>query len=123
MKILLTNTLPTPELSLFQTGVELSQEHTLLTFCGILYLVGLLGIVFNHKNFLVTMMCAELMYLGVISSFALFGALTGLVDAQIYALVLLILAACESAIGLGLLIALYRFGRVVDFESYQQLGG
>ena len=123
MGVLLTNVLPPSELSLFQTYSEFSQEHTILTFCGALYLIGLLGIVFNHKNFLVTMMCAELMYLGVISSFALYGALTENVDAQIYALILLILAACESAIGLGLLIALYRFGRSVDFESYQQLGG
>jgi NADH-quinone oxidoreductase subunit K len=121
--LLATHTVAFNELVTLQTFATVAQEHTVLTFCFILYLIGLLGIVFNHKNFLVTMMCAELMYLGAISSFALYGTLMGDSTAQIYALILLILAACESAIGLGLLIALYRFGRAVDFESYQQLGG
>lgn len=121
--LLTTHAVVSNELAILQTFSAVAQEHTVLTFCFILYLIGLLGIVFNHKNFLVTMMCAELMYLGAISSFALYGTLMGDSTAQIYALILLILAACESAIGLGLLISLYRFGRAVDFESYQQLGG
>lgn len=79
--------------------------------------------IFNYKNFLVTMMSVELMYLGVVTSFVLFGTATQDHRAAIYGLVLLIMAACESAIGLGILIVLYRFGRSIDFSAYQQLGG
>lgn len=96
---------------------------SLLTFAFSLYFLGLLGIVFNYKNFLVTMMSVELMYLGAVSSFVIHGAFISDPRGLLYALLLLILAACESAIGLGLLIVLYRFGRSIEFEAYQELGG
>lgn len=94
-----------------------------LLFTSFLFLVGLLGIIFNYKNFLVTMMSIELMYLGAVSSFVLYGTVCHDPRGSIYGLLLLILAACESAIGLGILIVLYRFGRTIDFNAYQQLGG
>lgn len=77
----------------------------------------------NQRNFLVTMMAIEVMYLGAITSFVLYGVTCHDVRGLIFGLLLLILAACESAIGLGILIVLYRFGRTVDFTSYQNLGG
>jgi NADH-quinone oxidoreductase subunit K len=95
----------------------------LLTFTFSIYFLGLVGIVFNYKNFLVTMMSVELMYLGAVSSFVIYSTFTHDPSGLIYSLLLLILAACESAIGLGLLIVLYRFGRSIEFESYQELGG
>jgi len=79
--------------------------------------------IFNYKNFLVTIISIEIMYLGAITSFVLYGALINDPRGFIYGLVLLIVAACESAIGLGILIVLYRFGRAIDFNSYQYLGG
>jgi len=94
-----------------------------LVFSFFLYLAGLLGMVFNYKNFLVTMMSVEMMYLGAVSSFVLYSAVVHDARGAIYGLLLLILAACESAIGLGILIVLYRFGRAIDFNSYQELGG
>ncbi|MGZ6444705.1 MAG: NADH-quinone oxidoreductase subunit NuoK [Bdellovibrio sp.] len=94
-----------------------------MAFSFLLYLVGLLGMIFNYKNFLVTMMSIEMMYLGAVSSFVIYSTVTNDVRGAIYGLLLLILAACESAIGLGILIVLYRFGRAIDFNSYQQLGG
>lgn len=69
------------------------------------------------------MMSIELMYLGAVSSFVLHGTVCHDPRGSIYGLLLLILAACESAIGLGILIVLYRFGRTIDFNAYQQLGG
>jgi len=79
--------------------------------------------IFNYKNFLITMMSVELMYLGVITSFVVYGVVCHDPRGSIYALALLILAACESAVGLGILIVLHRFGRSIAFASYQQLGG
>jgi NADH:ubiquinone oxidoreductase subunit K len=63
------------------------------------------------------------MYLGAVSSFVLYSAVSYDSRGAIYGLLLLILVACESAIGLGILIVLYRFGRAIDFNSYQHLGG
>ena len=69
------------------------------------------------------MMSVELMYLGAITSFVMYGTIAQDPRASIYGLLFLILAACESAVGLGILIVLYRFGNSIDFNAYQQLGG
>lgn len=96
---------------------------SVLMFAFILFLVGLFGILLNFKNFLVTMMSVELMYLGAISSFVLLAAIGHDLRGALYALLFLILAASESAVGLGLLIVLYRFGRSIAFNSYETLCG
>jgi NADH-quinone oxidoreductase subunit K len=94
-----------------------------LVFSFLLFLAGLLGIIFNFKNFIVTMMSVELMYLGVVTSFIIYSVVCQNPSGSIYGLLLLVLAACESAIGLGILIVLYRFGRSIDFLTFQNLGG
>lgn len=88
-----------------------------------LFFVGLFGMAVNYKNFLVTMLCVEIMYLGAVTSFVLYGLAFHDLSAAIYALLILIFAACESALGLGLLVAAYRFGRTIGFSSLTSLGG
>ena len=88
-----------------------------------LFLIGLSGIIFNYKNYLVTMFCIELMYLGITICFIIVSISTADPKGQIYAILLLILAAAESAVGLGLLIVLYRFGNSIEFQEYQKLKG
>ena len=92
-----------------------------VSFC--LFFIGLAGMVFNYKNFLVTMMCVEIMYLGAVTSFVFYGLAFHDVTAAIYGLLILIFAACESAVGLGLLISVYRFGRTIGFNALISLGG
>jgi NADH-quinone oxidoreductase subunit K len=94
-----------------------------LALSYLIFMIGLIGIIFNFKNFLVTMFSVELMYLGITISFILVSVVTHDPKGQIYAMILLILAAAESAIGLGILIVLFRFGKSIDFESYQELKG
>jgi len=69
------------------------------------------------------MFCIELMYLGITICFIILSISTADPKGQIYALLLLILAAAESAIGLGILIVLYRFGSSIEFQGYQELKG
>lgn len=94
-----------------------------LSFAGLLFLAGLLGMIFNYNNFLVTMMSVELMYLGIVTSFVIYATYTESTEAQVFALLILILAACESAVGLGILISIHRFGGSVRFSAYEELGG
>jgi len=111
----------------FRTSTEFSiyfENDLILSFLGFtvtIYLLGLIGMLFNYKNFLITMLAVELMYLGIVSSFVILGAL-GVELGPVYGLLILILAACESAIGLGILIVLYRFGGTVAFTDYEELG-
>lgn len=92
-----------------------------VSFC--LFFIGLAGMAFNYKNFLVTMMCVEIMYLGAVTSFVFYGLAFHDITAAIYGLLVLIFAACESAVGLGLLISVYRFGRTIGFNALISLGG
>ena len=94
-----------------------------LTVSFSLFFIGMTGMVYNYKNFLITMMCVEIMYLGAITGFIMYGLAFHDVLAAIYALLILIFAACESAIGLGLLVAVYRYGRSIGFNSFVDLGG
>ncbi len=90
-----------------------------LNLSFIFFLLGVIGLLYNLKNFLVSMMAIELMYLGVILSFSFSSLLHSSLSS--YALYLIILAACESAVGLGLLIVLYRFNQSIELRYYTQL--
>lgn len=96
-------------------------QHLILFY--LLFLLGLTGIIFNYRNYLVTMFCIELMYLGITIAFIIVSNATLDFKGQIYAILLLILAAAESAMGLGILIVLYRFGESINFDNYQELRG
>jgi NADH:ubiquinone oxidoreductase subunit K len=63
------------------------------------------------------------MYLGITICFIIISISTADPKGQIYALLLLVIAAAESAIGLGVLIVLYRFGNSIEFNNYQELKG
>ena len=84
--------------------------------------LGIVGII-QSRNLWVAMLSIELLYLGVVSSFLVAGIALNSVTALIYSLLFIVLAASESAIGLGLLIILFRFGKTIQFDSYRTLRG
>jgi NADH-quinone oxidoreductase subunit K len=103
--------------------LQAGQVVNWVLFYFMLFMIGLIGMIYKRNNFLVTMMAVELMYLGAISSFVLYGAISGDTRALVFGLLFLILAASESAIGLGILIVLHRFGAAISFKAYERTGG
>jgi NADH-quinone oxidoreductase subunit K len=101
-------------------GVSLGDYVSVFYF---IFLVGLSGTIFNWKNYLIAMLNIELMYLGIVALFIVASLISRDIKGQIYGLILLILAASESAVGLGILIVLFRFRRTVNFSAYQELRG
>lgn len=69
------------------------------------------------------MLNIELMYLGILSSIAITSVFSYTVSGQVYALFILILAAAESAIGLGLLVVSFKYRRTLNFNAAQRLRG
>jgi len=61
----------------------------------LLFLIGLTGILFNYKNYLVTMFCIELMYLGITICFIIVSIATADPKGQIYAIILLVFSRCR----------------------------
>jgi NADH:ubiquinone oxidoreductase subunit K len=94
-----------------------------LAIVFVIFLLGLFGMIYNCKNFIVTIMCVEIMYLGAVSSFVLFGVIARDSVAAINGLLVLIFGACESAVGLGLLVAAFRFGEKIDLLTFSLIGG
>src|SRR5437879_5471218 len=94
-----------------------------LAFAYFIFLIGIIGMIYNRKNFFLTMISIEIMYLGLTLCFIIISLATADPTGQIYALILLVVAAAESAIGLGILIVLYRCSHTIEFSSYQDLNG
>jgi NADH-quinone oxidoreductase subunit K len=63
------------------------------------------------------------MYFGIVLGFIFISVAFSDPKGQIYALILVVLAATESAVGLGVLIVLYRHGQSIDFKTYQEIKG
>lgn len=64
-----------------------------------------------------------MMYFSITTCFIFTGWAINDPKGHIYALLLVVLAAAESAVGLGILIVLYRFGKSIEFSSYNKLVG
>jgi NADH-quinone oxidoreductase subunit K len=79
-----------------------------LTVAAILFTIGIFGIFLNRKNVIIILMSIELILLAVNINLVAFSAFLGDLVGQVYALVLLTVAAAEAAIGLSILVAYYR---------------
>ena len=73
-----------------------------------LFLIGVLGLVLNRKNILITLMSIELMLLAVNLNFVIFSIYLDDITGYIFVLFILTIAAAESAIGLAILTVYYR---------------
>jgi NADH-quinone oxidoreductase subunit K len=72
-----------------------------------LFCLGLIGTILK-KDLISMLLCIELMLAGVALLFILFSKSTGFIDSQLMVIFMMIISACEVAIGLSLIIALYR---------------
>lgn len=89
----------------------------------ILFLLGIWGIFLNRKNILVMLMSIELMLLAVNFNFLLFSVYLDDLLGQLFALLILTVAAAESAIGLALLVVYYRIRGTIAVEFINLLKG
>jgi NADH-quinone oxidoreductase subunit K len=108
------NLLFTDQLAMF----PFFSQVAVLLFCS-----GLFGVAFSKTNFLISLFCAEIMYFGLIFGFITSSAFMFNLTANMNSLILLVVAASESAVGLGILVVLYRFGKSVEFKFYNELKG
>jgi NADH-quinone oxidoreductase subunit K len=81
-----------------------------------LFCVGLLGTLFK-KDLISVLLCLELMLSGVGLLFVLFSQTVGLLDAQLMVFFIMIISACEVAIGLSLVLALFRKKQTIFTED------
>ena len=94
-----------------------------LFLAGILFAIGVAGIFLNRKNVIVLLMCIELMLLAVNFNFVAFSRFLGNLDGQIFVFFILTVAAAEAAIGLAILVVLFRQRRSINVEDLDTMRG
>ena len=88
-----------------------------------LFAIGVVGIFLNRKNLIVLLMAIELMLLAVNMNFIAFSHFLGDLSGQVFVFFILTVAAAESAIGLAILVALFRNLRSINVDDLGSLKG
>ena len=90
---------------------------------AILFAISVIGIFMNRRNVIIVLMSIELMLLAVNLNFIAFSHFLGDAAGQIFVFFILTVAAAESAIGLAILVLLFRNFDTVDAEALESLKG
>ncbi|KPK11340.1 MAG: NADH-quinone oxidoreductase subunit K [Acidithiobacillales bacterium SG8_45] len=97
--------------------------HHYLILGAILFAIAVVGIFLNRKNVVILLMAIELMLLSVNMNFIAFSHYLGDMGGQVFVFFILTVAAAESAIGLAILIVLFRNRRTINVDDLDALKG
>ena len=94
-----------------------------LSLGGLLFAMSVIGIFLNRKNLIVLLMAIELMLLAVNLNFVAFSHFLGDLSGQVFVFFILTVAAAESAIGLAILVVLFRNLATINVDDLDSLKG
>lgn len=94
-----------------------------LIVAAILFGLGLAGIIFNRKNVIQLLMCIELMLLAVNTNFIAFSHYLADTTGEVFVFFILTVAAAEAAIGLAIVVLLFRNNGNIDVDQMTALKG
>ncbi len=94
-----------------------------LIFSAILFSISVAGIFLNRKNIIIILMSIELMLLAVNTNFIAFSFYLNDLAGQVFVFFILTVAAAEAAIGLAILVVLFRNKRTINVEELDSLHG
>ncbi len=94
-----------------------------LALSAVLFAISVAGIFINRKNVILLLMCIELLLLAVNFNFIALSRFMGDTTGQVFVFFILTVAAAESAIGLAILVVLFRARHSIDVEDLAELRG
>ncbi|QLQ32902.1 MAG: NADH-quinone oxidoreductase subunit NuoK [Candidatus Thiothrix singaporensis] len=94
-----------------------------LIIAAVLFSISVAGMFLNRKNMLVLLMCIELMLLSVNMNFVAFSYYLGDMAGQVFVFFILTVAAAEAAIGLAILVTLFRNRRTINVQELDAMKG
>ena len=94
-----------------------------LVLAAVLFSLSVAGIFLNRKNVILLLMCIELMLLAVNFNFIAFSRMLGDLTGQVFVFFILTVAAAEAAIGLAILVVLFRNTRSINVDDLDRLKG
>ncbi len=100
----------------------ISLSHYLI-LAAILFCIAVVGIFLNRKNLIVLLMAIELMLLAVNMNFVAFSSYLNDINGQLFVIYILTVAAAESAIGLAILVVLFRNLSTIHVDDLDSLKG
>lgn len=92
-----------------------------LILAAILFGISVAGIFINRKNLIVLLMCIELMLLSVNTNFIAFSHFLGDIKGQVFVFFILTVAAAEAAIGLAILVLVFRKSKSINIDEVNTL--
>jgi NADH-quinone oxidoreductase subunit K len=93
-----------------------------LVVSALIFAIGAGGVLVK-RNPLVVLLCLELMLNAANLAFIAFSRMHGSDDGQVFALIVMVVAACEVTVGLGIIVAMYRRRLPVDVDELRELHG
>ena len=93
-----------------------------LVLSALIFCIGAVGVLVRRSP-LVILICLELMLNGANLALVAFSRMTGTHDGQVFALIVMIVAAAEVVVGLGLIVAMYRRRLPMDVDELSELHG
>jgi len=90
---------------------------------ALLFGIGMAGIIINRRNLIILLMCIELMLLAVNTNFIAFSHYLNDTQGEIFVFFILTVAAAEAAIGLAILMVLFRQRRTINVDELNSLKG
>jgi NADH-quinone oxidoreductase subunit K len=93
------------------------------TLGAILFCLGVAGIFVNRKNVIILLMCIELILLAVNMNFVAFSRFLDNLDGQVFVFFILTVAAAEAAIGLAILVVVFRNRQTINVAELDDLKG
>ena len=94
-----------------------------LIVAALLFAISIAGMILNRKNVLILLMCIEMMLLAVNLNFIAFSHYLGDMAGQEFVFFILTVAAAEAAIGLAILVVLFRNRRTINVEQLDAMKG
>jgi NADH-quinone oxidoreductase subunit K len=95
----------------------------MLLLSGLLFAIAVAGIFINRKNIILLLMCIELLLLSANFNFVAFSRHSGNIDGQVFVFFVLTVAAAEAAIGLAILVVLFRQRNSINVADISSLKG
>ena len=94
-----------------------------LTLSSIIFVIGVIGLLSKNRNLINILMSIELMLLAVNINFVSFSSFNNDIKGQIFSIILLTIAAAETAIGLALIVLFFRHNNTIKVKDINKLKG
>jgi NADH-quinone oxidoreductase subunit K len=104
-----------------QQFTQVALQHY-LAVGAIMFVIGLIGFM-TRRNLIVMFLCTELMFQGVAINLIAFSAYHGNLSGQAFVIFVLVIAAAEATLALGLIVLLFRQKQTLDVDAWRELKG